>query len=200
MATPERPRPRVVVALAVAVAAVVVSVAGAVVWSRNVASDDRVDLRLADPGEYVLPSGQDNPRLSGDRLPGAALVATDGESAALASDGRPMVVNLWYSTCPPCAKELADFAAVEAAVGEEVRFVGVNPFDTAEVMERFAAERGVDYELLRDRDYEFTDELGVVAFPATLFVDPDGTIVGQDGALDEAELRHHIAMHWGIGA
>ena len=38
-----------------------------------------------------------------------------------------MVVNLWYSTCPPCARELADFAAVEAEVGDDVRFVGVNP-------------------------------------------------------------------------
>ena len=34
-----------------------------------------------------------------------------------------MVVNVWYSTCPPCARELADFAAVHAEIGDEVRFV-----------------------------------------------------------------------------
>ena len=55
-----------------------------------------------------------------------------------------MVVNLWYSTCPPCARELADFAAVDAEVGDDVRFVGVNPYDTAPTMTRFAADRGVD--------------------------------------------------------
>ena len=54
-----------------------------------------------------------------------------------------MVVNLWYSTCPPCARELADFAAVDAEVGDDVRFVGVNPYDTATTMTRFAADRGV---------------------------------------------------------
>ena len=59
-----------------------------------------------------------------------------------------MVVNLWYSNCPPCARELTYFAAVEADVGDDIRFVGVNPLDDVDEMRRFAAERGVDYELL----------------------------------------------------
>ncbi|MDQ3470371.1 MAG: TlpA family protein disulfide reductase [Actinomycetota bacterium] len=188
--------------MAVLVAAAVISAVGAVVWSRTVAvrNEDRFDVRLDEPGEYVDPAAQANPPFEGSRLPAVELLDVAGTSAALSGDARPMVVNIWYSTCPPCARELADFAAVESALGDDVRFVGVNPFDGVEAMQRFAAERGVDYELLRDPDFEFTDALGVVAFPATLFVDPDGTIVGQDGVLDEAELRHHIQMHWGVGA
>ena len=58
-----------------------------------------------------------------------------------------MVVNLWYSTCPPCARELTYFAAVEAELGDDVRFVGVNPLDDVDEMQQFAADRGVDYEL-----------------------------------------------------
>jgi peroxiredoxin len=103
-----------------------------------------------------------------------------------------MVVNLWYSTCPPCARELTYFAAVEADFGDEVRFVGVNPLDDDETMQRFAAERGVDYELFSDSDGELEDALGVVQYPVTLFVTADGEIVGQVGALGQADLRDRV--------
>ena len=107
-----------------------------------------------------------------------------------------MVVNLWYSTCPPCARELADFADVHDEVGDTVRFVGVNPYDTAATMTRFAADRDVTYELLRDPGFTLADELGVVAYPVTVFVDGDGTIVERTGPIDDDELRARIAEHW----
>jgi peroxiredoxin len=103
-----------------------------------------------------------------------------------------MVVNLWYSACPPCTRELADFAVVHAEVGDRVRFVGVDPLDSVDVMQRFASDRGVGYELLRDDGGAFVDALGVVNFPVTLFVAPDGEIVGQGGEIDGDELRARI--------
>ncbi len=59
-----------------------------------------------------------------------------------------MVVNLWFANCPPCRRELADFATVDAEVGDRIRFVGVDPFDTVESMQRFASERGVDVDVV----------------------------------------------------
>ncbi len=64
--------------------------------------------------------------------------------------GEPLVINFWFSTCIPCATELVDFADVDAARGDQVRFVGVNPIDTPEAMAEFAGERGVTYVLFRD--------------------------------------------------
>ena len=103
-----------------------------------------------------------------------------------------MVVNLWYSTCPPCARELTYLAEVEADVGEEVRFVGVNPLDDVADMQRFAEERGVDYELLVDHEGELDAALRIVQYPVTLFVSAGGEIVAQTGALNEADLRRHV--------
>ena len=60
-------------------------------------------------------------------------------------------------------------------------------------MQRFAADRGVDYELLIDHDGNLDDALGVAQYPVTLFVDADGEIVAQTGALSEADLRSKIA-------
>ncbi len=81
------------------------------------------------------------------------------------------------------------FAAVQDELGDRIRFVGVNPYDTPETNLSFAQERGVAYELLRDPDGAFVDAAGIAAFPVTLFVSADGTIVRQTGALDEADLR-----------
>jgi peroxiredoxin len=182
--------------LLVIVAAVVVSALGAVVWSRSVSSEPEPDAVLDVPGEYVEPGSPTNPPLPTDRLPALTLESAGGEPVELATDGRPMVVNLWYSTCIPCARELAAFAAVDAELGDAVRFLGVNPYDTASTMTRFAADRDVDYELLRDPGFELADELEIVAFPVTLFVAADGSIVDRTGPIDSAELRERIAEHF----
>ena len=179
--------------------ALVVIVGGGYAWSR-LATDDGVDevIRLDTPGEYVEPGAPTNPPLPTDRLPDVELVGADGSAVRLPDgDDRPMVLNLWYSTCAPCARELANFAEVHGEVGDEVRFVGINPYDATATMERFAGDRGVRYELLRDPDAAFTDELRIVAYPVTLFVDGDGRIVARTGPIDDDELRRHIAQHFG---
>jgi len=177
----------------VLVAAIGVSFAGAVVWS-NRSTNATPDAVLDEPGEYLEPTGSTNPPLPTDRLPALTLSDAAGQPVALEPDGRPMVVNLWFSTCAPCAKELADFAAVEADVGSEVRFVGVDPFDTPAAMTKFAAERGVTYELLRDPDESLGQALGVVAYPVTLLVAADGTILDATGPMSGDVLRARIGV------
>ena len=60
-------------------------------------------------------------------------------------------------------------------------------------MERFAGERGVEYDLFRDEFADLADAIGATAMPITLFVTSDGTIVEQTGALDADQLRGKIA-------
>jgi peroxiredoxin len=176
---------------------------GAIGWSRLVADDGGSgdEVRLDTPGEYMEPGSPTNPPLSDRGLPDVDLLAADGSNVRLPGDDRrPTVVNLWYSTCPPCARELADFAAVHGEVGDQVRFVGVDPLDTVDAMEHFAGDRGVRYELLRDDDFAFIDGLGIVAFPVTLFVDGDGRVVDQTGPIDDDELRAKLAELWNVTA
>jgi peroxiredoxin len=153
-----------------------------------------VDAVLNDPGAVITfpDDGLGNQDVSGDPLPDAVLVATDGTEVNLADmTGEPLVINFWYTTCPPCAKELPEFATVDAET-DDVRFIGVNPRDSLEAMQQFAGERGVEYDLYRDGQAEAIDGIGAAAFPITLFVTSDGTIVEQTGALDADELRTKI--------
>jgi len=77
-------------------------------------------------------------------------------------------------------------------MGDAVRFIGVNTQDSVEEMERFAADRGVTYELYRDDFGDLVDAIRLVNTPTTLFVTPDGSIIEQTGVLDADELRSEI--------
>jgi len=186
-------RPRLLAAsLAIAV---VVSAIGALVWANSVGSDRRADAVLDQPGVVPFPdSGITNPDMEGDVLPVADLSDAEGNLVSTASllGGEPIVLNFWYSTCAPCRKELPDFAEVHAELGDEVRFIGVNPWDSWEVQERFATERGVEFELLLDDTQELQLELELLNYPTTLFVTPDGMIVEQAGVLDVDGLRMKV--------
>lgn len=177
--------------------ALVVGLGGGWLLGEQMASDSVEglddDIVLDTPGEYQEPTGRENSQVAGETLPDVALVTADGDSVDSGSlVGGPLVINLWFSTCPPCKRELADFAEVHRDVGDRVRFVGIDPFDSPDVMERFAADRGVAYELLRDPDAAFVDAVGVVNYPVTLFVDADGVIVAETGELDADGLREQI--------
>ena len=147
---------------------------------------------LEQPGIFEQPLDDVNADLAGTQLPAVDLLDPNGNTVQLADySGRPLVVNFWFSRCVPCRRELRDFAAVHAEVGDRVQFVGVDPFDTVEVMQRFAQERGVTYDLLRD-DGTLSNELGIVGYPVTLFVSAEGRVLRQVGEIDAETLRSLI--------
>lgn len=192
---------RIKVLVASLATAVVVSVVGGWALSRSGDDTSSADTSTGDdevavldtPGTAQIPGIETNDQVDGDPLPSIELFTNDGE--AIDTDdlrGRPLVINLWYSTCEPCKRELPAFAEVHAEFGDRVRFIGVNPQDVPETNESFARERGVQYELLLDRDGAFTVELGVARFPSTFFVSADGTIVRQSGVLEADDLRSYV--------
>lgn len=172
--------------------AVAVSVTGGWLLSGDdssaIVADDQVSYDSAVVAQ--IPSIGTNAQVEGDPLPDITVQDNDGNDVALRSlTGTPMIINFWYSTCGPCKVELSDFGKVHADLGDQIRFLGVNPSDTPDVNVSFAADRGVRYELLRDPDGAYAAGVGIASAPVTLFVASDGTIVRQTGVLDEAQLR-----------
>ena len=185
-------RPRLMVGSLLA--AIVIGSLGGFLWAESDVGG-RISRTLGwddDSGSDRI-SIETNSDVTGSTLPDVNVSDMDGNEVPVSSFvGEPLVVNFWFSTCPPCAKELPDFADVHQQRSDEVRFIGVNPIDSVEVMEDFAGERGVDYELYRDDLAEFTDGIGAAAFPVTIFVNSDGEIVDQTGVLDTAQLHVKI--------
>lgn len=172
------------------VVAAVASVA--IGWAIARSGDSSGDVvRIDGSGPTSAPEGgiPVNTVVKGKPLPEVDVLTLAGAKVATGSLlGKPMVINVWGSTCGPCKKELPDFAKVQQVFGTQVRFIGVDYLPPSDHEEQFARSKGVQYELLYDGTGQFIAKVGIAAFPVTLFVRPDGTIVQQTGQLDEAKL------------
>lgn len=139
------------------------------------------------------PSIETNAVVGGEPLPDVDVQTLDGDDVAVRSlIGQPMVINVWSSNCVPCKKELPDFAAAHLVYGDDVRFVGIDYLPPSQREESFARDKGVQYELLYDANGSFITAMGLFAYPVTLFVSADGTVVKQSGQLDEQQLTDLI--------
>ena len=131
-----------------------------------------------------------NSLLIGSQLPEIKLISVDGQEVSTQSLlDTPLIINVWYSTCKPCRRELPAFADADAQYRNQVRFVGVNIKDSASVAKEFASQYGVKFELLLDKNGQFISQLGIATAPVTLAINPQGVIVGQKaGEISAGEL------------
>jgi thiol-disulfide isomerase/thioredoxin len=181
--------------LAVAIAVVVaVSVITA---DRNdsstaVTSDTDDDVTLSSSND-LSPTIGTNAAVTGKSFPTVDVQTLAGDNFTTADlVGKPLVVNFWYSGCLPCKKELPAFASVQAKLGDQVRFVGIDALPGSASEEAFARDKGVQYELFYDTNGKLASAVGIAAWPQTLFVDSHGTIVEQTGELTADKLESLI--------
>ena len=121
-----------------------------------------------------------------------------GSSLSLSDlEGRPVVLNFWYPSCPPCRLEMPDLEAASikhAANG--VEFVGIQSLvlDTVEDGQQFIDEFGITYAVGPDADGEILVDYEVSGFPTTIFLNKDHQVVRKwSGILDAEKLDELIA-------
>ena len=131
-----------------------------------------------------------NSLLIGSQLPAIKLENVEGQEVSTQSLlNKPLIINVWYSTCEPCRRELPALANADTQYRDRVQFVGVNIKDSATVAKEFASQYGVEFELLLDKNGLFISQLGIATAPVTLAIDPQGLIVGQKaGEISAGEL------------
>ena len=131
-----------------------------------------------------------NTLLIGSQLPAIKLENVEGQEVSTQSLlNKPLIINVWYSTCEPCRRELPALANADTQYRDRVQFVGVNIKDSATVAKEFASQYGVEFELLLDKNGLFISQLGIATAPVTLAIDPQGLIVGQKaGEISASEL------------
>ncbi len=131
----------------------------------------------------------------GSQLAEVELQTVLGETISTSSlVGAPSIINIWYSTCEPCRRELPVLAQGAFKYGERIRFIGINIKDSAKVATEFAAEYGVKFEIFLDANGAFISASGVSTAPVTLAVNPQGLIVNQiAGELSTAKLDELVS-------
>lgn len=91
-------------------------------------------------------------------------------------EGRPTVINLWATWCPPCRREMPMMADV-AATSDDARFVFVNQGEGMSVVERYLAAENLELDhVVLDSLGEFGRHYEAPGLPATLFIGSDGKV------------------------
>ena len=120
-----------------------------------------------------------------------------GETLRLSDlKGKPVVLNFWFPSCPPCVAEMPEFERVfQNHKSYNLEFVGVQllGIDTAEDGQNFVNEVGVSYALGPDED-EIITKYKVSGFPMTVFIDRDQNIVRRwQGVLNEEKMEEILS-------
>jgi thiol-disulfide isomerase/thioredoxin len=109
-------------------------------------------------------------------------VDLEGEEVDLADlRGKPVVVNVWWSECPPCRVEQPDLNEAAAELGDDVAFLGLNIRDSsAEKAQAFVRNNDVPYGSVYSPDgralLAFAGTLNPRSIPSTVVLDADGRV------------------------
>ncbi|MEH6388387.1 MULTISPECIES: TlpA disulfide reductase family protein [Pseudomonas] len=130
----------------------------------------------------------------GTQLPELAL--RDNQGAPVALDdyiGKPLVINLWATWCPPCRREMPVLA--DAQHNEpELTFLFVNQGEGERIIGEFLASEGLGLDnVLLDTGGQLGQKIGSAALPTTLFYDAEGRQVSSHlGELSRASLAREL--------
>jgi thiol-disulfide isomerase/thioredoxin len=89
--------------------------------------------------------------------------------------GKPLVVNMFGSWCPPCNAEAPDLGSFSQQ-NPDAQVVGIACEDTEKDAAAFMTQYGLTYPLVVD-DGSLVSEFGISAYPTTIFYDAKGNEV-----------------------
>lgn len=106
----------------------------------------------------------------------------DGQDVDLADlRGKPVVVNVWWSQCPPCRVEQPDLNEAAAELGDRATFIGLNIRDSsADAARSYVRGFEVPYSSIYSADgsalLAFAGTLNPRSIPSTVVLDAKGRI------------------------
>jgi cytochrome c biogenesis protein CcmG, thiol:disulfide interchange protein DsbE len=114
--------------------------------------------------------------------------------------GRPTVLNLWASWCPPCKEELPAFSRLSTAARGKLQVVGVASKDIPGRSVEYAADSGMTFPSLQDESGTLLRALRRTGLPATVLLTADGSVadVYQGTPLTDTTLRALVKAKLGV--
>lgn len=117
-----------------------------------------------------------------------------GQTRLEAFRGKPLVVNLWASWCPPCRREMPVLRDAQRR-HPGVTFVFANQGESAAAVQAYLAAEHIDLDnVVLDQRLGLPGAIGSSGLPATLFFDAQGRLVERRlGELSAASLAQKLA-------
>ena len=140
-------------------------------------------------------------RSSAPPLPDVRVATLDERPISLAEEyaGRPVVLNLWASWCPPCRKEMPVFEQAQTEFSE-VAFVLVNQGESAREAVDFLEHEGLNLsDVLLDPSSLTMQSVNSRGLPTTLFFDAQGRLVDSHmGEITMPALREKLTRRFAL--
>ena len=127
--------------------------------------------------DYVPGNGGVVEIAEADREPPVELSGetTTGEEYTL-ERGKVTVINVWFSTCGPCIREMPMLTELDAAYDGAVEFLGINIRDSVDNARAFERDRGVEYPSIFSPDGEYLSEWTDTQRPTHIVFDAQGDL------------------------
>ena len=128
------------------------------------------------------------------KLPTLALVSLQGSTVNLAQfEGKPTVVNLWATWCPPCVREMPVLHEAQLH-NPEVNFVFISQGESAHRVGPWLAARNLSLRnVLLDTQGQAPGVFKQRGLPTTLFFDAKGRLAStRTGELSAASLTEKL--------
>ena len=131
---------------------------------------------------------------TGQALPARSFMSLEGRSVNLVEfKGKPTVVNLWATWCPPCVREMPLLHQVQVD-RPGVNFVFLNQGEPADKVGAWLQARKLPMRnVLMDENRQASAAFKQRALPTTLFFDAEGRLVStRIGELSAATLTERL--------
>ena len=135
--------------------------------------------------------------MEGKELPPFKIKQVDGnEFSSESLDGKPALLNFWFTSCPPCVEEIPMLNRLREEYSERANFIAITYQDSAAIS-WFLERKPFDFVQLVDADH-YLEQLDVKSYPRTLVVDKNGVVrfvdiqKPKDLKAFEAELRKEL--------
>jgi thiol-disulfide isomerase/thioredoxin len=118
-----------------------------------------------------------------------------GESQLLADfRGKPLLINIWASYCPPCLGEMASIERLYRGRKGQLNVIGISIDDYRDRAQRFLDAAKTSFPHFIDQNLVLENMLGANRIPLTVLVAADGTVVRKIYGAREWDDRESQAL------
>lgn len=138
----------------------------------------------------------DKKPVEGSKAPEFTLVGLDGKQHQLSEyKGKTVMVNFWGTFCPPCKDEMPAIQNQYDKLNKQnAEFLALNLGESKITVQSFVEQYKINFPILLDDKEEVRKRYGVMQYPTTFFIDPEGKIAKiRIGEMDEAFIEQTLA-------
>lgn len=99
---------------------------------------------------------------------------TNGKFTSETLKGKPTLINFWFTKCAPCIDEMPVLNEIKDKYKNDFNFIAIT-YEKKQDVVKFLDKHPFEFEHLIDAK-DFTDQLGIKAYPMNLFLDRNGVL------------------------